>query len=329
MMIFYKNIIDKYFKYKYIIDEGVHVLKVPSRDSLVIFLFIGKGNRPVLLLKSPRNPLSTEKIVREASNLNIIVKLLKNSDLKDMIPHLFEVASDGINKYLVFNVIEGELMAHVLNCSVDVAFQDEKLLSDAVDWLIQYHQKVLQKQIDVNEYIESYLLPLREKQNVRFTENLDKVWKAAVAELKIYKERHVPISLCHGDFNPYNVLLKGGKISGVIDWADVNENVPIIDFLNFFSVLICGLPHRDYTKLVERFKEFNRKEEFEVVRKNYEKLQNRFMDSLDISEELLNGIYLLHLINMALKWDKGTVPHAKWEEISLYYMNFLGNSSQR
>src|SRR3990172_6830557 len=228
MMIFYKNIIDKYFKYKYIIDEGVHVLKVPSRDSLVIFLFIGKGNRPVLLLKSPRNPLSTEKIVREASNLNIIVKLLKNSDLKDMIPHLFEVASDGINKYLVFNVIEGELMAHVLNCSVDVAFQDEKLLSDAVDWLIQYHQKVLQKQIDVNEYIESYLLPLREKQNVRFTENLDKVWKAAVAELKIYKERHVPISLCHGDFNPYNVLLKGGKISGVIDWADVNENVPII-----------------------------------------------------------------------------------------------------
>jgi aminoglycoside phosphotransferase (APT) family kinase protein len=35
--------------------------------------------------------------------------------------------------------------------------------------------------------------------------------------------------ICHGDFHPHNIMVEGGKLSGVIDWADVTLAEPTHD----------------------------------------------------------------------------------------------------
>jgi aminoglycoside phosphotransferase (APT) family kinase protein len=35
--------------------------------------------------------------------------------------------------------------------------------------------------------------------------------------------------ICHGDFHPHNVMVADGKLSGVIDWADVTLAEPAFD----------------------------------------------------------------------------------------------------
>jgi aminoglycoside phosphotransferase (APT) family kinase protein len=35
--------------------------------------------------------------------------------------------------------------------------------------------------------------------------------------------------ICHGDFHPHNIMVEGGRLSGVIDWADVTLAEPTYD----------------------------------------------------------------------------------------------------
>jgi hypothetical protein len=303
---------------KNVLDDRVDILKVPSRDSLVVFLFSGKRRKPVLLLKSPKDPTNGKLIAREARNLEQIGKYLDDCEFRDRIPRLF--VFDG--KSIVTNVIDGIILSQQLATTVrNVLSKKNVLMLSIVEWLINYHKKTFLRTVSVDEYVKDYLIPIKNEKQARFTPALEEVWESAVRRLRRIRNVVVPISLCHGDFNPYNILVYGEEISGVIDWTDLHENIPLIDFYNFITMIICSLPHRDYSEIIDRFKAFYGHDNFNRERGIYFRLLQDFNASLNIPAELNENIYQIHLILMALKWEKDTIPHARWEDIARFYLS--------
>ena len=63
--------------------------------------------------------------------------------------------------------------------------------------------------------------------------------------------------ICHGDFHPHNIMVEGGRLSGVIDWADVTLAEPTYDIAGLRVIALyadLGVPRwaRGPTNMVRR-----------------------------------------------------------------------------
>jgi aminoglycoside phosphotransferase (APT) family kinase protein len=93
-------------------------------------------------------------------------------------------------------------------------------------------------------------------------------------------EPHIPqLVICHGDFHPLNILMEGGKISGILDWSSFQISDPAHDVAStkmigsiLAPVLVPGAITPDY---IERYLvayrtlrplDANKLQYFEVVR---------------------------------------------------------------
>lgn len=54
-------------------------------------------------------------------------------------------------------------------------------------------------------------------------------------------ERENPLVLCHGDLNPGNILIRRGKMVGVLDFAFVSRSCPLDDLARLISRCNAGL----------------------------------------------------------------------------------------
>ncbi len=66
------------------------------------------------------------------------------------------------------------------------------------------------------------------------TRRIDHAGLGGLAEGARWLAQHRPAPaqaevICHGDFHPHNIMVAGGKLSGVIDWADVHLAEPAYD----------------------------------------------------------------------------------------------------
>ena len=76
----------------------------------------------------------------------------------------------------------------------------------------------------------------------------------------LVRNRPVPAQsevICHGDFHPHNIMVDDGKLSGVIDWADVTLAEPAYDIAGLRVIALHadqGVPRwaRPATDLVRR-----------------------------------------------------------------------------
>jgi aminoglycoside phosphotransferase (APT) family kinase protein len=48
------------------------------------------------------------------------------------------------------------------------------------------------------------------------------------------------LSICHGDFHPLNILVQGGQITGVVDWAGLKIADPLLDIAN--TIVLAMIP---------------------------------------------------------------------------------------
>jgi aminoglycoside phosphotransferase (APT) family kinase protein len=63
--------------------------------------------------------------------------------------------------------------------------------------------------------------------------------------------------ICHGDFHPHNLMIEGGRLSGVIDWADVTLAEPTYDIAGLRVIALyadLGVPRwaRGPTNMMRR-----------------------------------------------------------------------------
>lgn len=77
-----------------------------------------------------------------------------------------------------------------------------------------------------------------------------------------------PLSLLHGDLNPYNVFVRDGEITGIIDWSYARYGDPLFDFARLrMNPFVRGSPSalHEYRALLNLTPEEARREAFYYV----------------------------------------------------------------
>ncbi|MFW9895038.1 MAG: phosphotransferase family protein [Candidatus Thorarchaeota archaeon] len=70
-------------------------------------------------------------------------------------------------------------------------------------------------------------------------------WVLDIAEWLIRNRPPEPkkLSICHGDFHPYNILIQDEKITGVLDWGSTFIGDPTIDIANTIKLITIFSKH--------------------------------------------------------------------------------------
>lgn len=96
--------------------------------------------------------------------------------------------------------------------------------------------KALKKQgFNKNQYLYSKILD----NDLKTAKKSKLPWIIDIAEWLIRNRPPAPKSLaiCHGDFHPYNILMKDGKITGVLDWGGTRIADPALDIANTIKLI--------------------------------------------------------------------------------------------
>lgn len=75
-----------------------------------------------------------------------------------------------------------------------------------------------------------------------------------------YPSDEVRDGIIHGDLHPLNVIVKGGKVSGVVDWSSFKIEDTSLDVATLYIVCsIVGpvlIPNFDWGRLIDRFLDY-------------------------------------------------------------------------
>jgi aminoglycoside phosphotransferase (APT) family kinase protein len=81
---------------------------------------------------------------------------------------------------------------------------------------------------------DAYLAQLTERANRR---GLDGLASGLEWLARRRPPRPEPRAVCHGDFHPYNILMAGGRVTGVLDWPNALVADPAFDVASTLVIL--------------------------------------------------------------------------------------------
>lgn len=215
---------------------------------------------PVLIIKMPQKPGSPIAEKSLSTEYNTIKKLRINNSLstiKDTIPVpieftklkgvpiLIEKAFLGNNLELLIGVDPEENIASII-------------FEKTLDWLYKVHMATQDKKFIFNEGIlKTYFTEPLEYIEKKLGQNLSTTHEYIYNQIKrlsVFKGLEINLSLTHGDFNPWNIILQKNDSFGIVDWEDVGLADFFLRDLFYFIIvytweLFCGLKAKEKYKL--------------------------------------------------------------------------------
>ena len=282
-------------------------LKVPSRRGSrgnVVFLAFEDGHKePRYVVKIARDRQDTSDIAREARILQAL----------EAIGHLYTAVDGTIPRVLhcdpgvgvlIENSLKGRKLRGEFDNISDLRTPRLQHLFDNVSiWLDEFHQVSLGL-VDVlrdapnTQHPNALLEAIREHQ----FEGIEHPEYLVTLVERTLDSPQLSSTVCHGDFNPYNVLVVDSRVSGVYDWEDWLLGHPLIDRFHFVTVLVGHLPHRDIQRFPERMVQFLESDDVGVQERN---LVSGFLthsaQKWGYDVEFVNRYYLVYLYLMMEK----------------------------
>jgi aminoglycoside phosphotransferase (APT) family kinase protein len=152
--------------------------------------------------------------------------------VKDLVPVPVELAR-GEN-WSVFSFLEGELLENVPEHSGAAAEALAKIASvvfESRGW-INAGGAISPFSFDG---AKGFITEMLEDAKVRAwleQKTIDAIFKILANERARLEEMDAESSLAHGDFNPTNILIHRGKVSGILDWEFCHSGTPYMDVGN-------------------------------------------------------------------------------------------------
>jgi len=193
---------------------------VQSRDHIVIFWFAkGNGSRhPVLISKIPRRKLFNYYLDRSIELVDQLKAGLR-SPVIETIP--FRVHAGQVNQlsHMVMGLMPGEPL-EIPGNGFWGRRSAERQISAFLYWLVNFQSQALVSQQNLDW--ESYLAEHHSQATFAFLEGAQ-FQPVNGAICKRLSPCTIPITWGYGDAHHSNILMRGDRISGVIDWIGVED----------------------------------------------------------------------------------------------------------
>ncbi len=189
-----------------------------------LLLFPPAGEVPELVAKVPGSDVAARSVEAEIAALSRIDRR-SLGPLAATIPRVTAVAEHEGWPVLVMNALPGRLMLAGYHSWRHTA-RPGAVRADfaaAGRWLAGVQERTAHGSGDLAGMLEGTATAIA----ARFADDSTAADLAALDALAGRLSGHpVPLVLCHGDFWPGNLLLAGGRVSGVIDWEGARPSGP-------------------------------------------------------------------------------------------------------
>ena len=176
---------------------------------------------------------SKADILNEALNQ---ARVEEGTDLN--IPKLLEVTKIDNRWALVFEHIEGTTIAELME-------QHPEKTEEYLNWFVDIQVYILSKTVPhLNRIKEKY------KNRINKLDITDNAKYELLARLDGMKDH---VKLCHGDFNPSNIVIKSDGTAAILDWAHVTIGNASADAANTYMMFIMEGKNELAEKYLEVF----------------------------------------------------------------------------
>ena len=305
---------------------NVTFLKVPGKHALVLLVFPPGGTVPACVVKMPRDPRHSQHLAREAAALLRAGEHVAGSDLAGSVPKvLIWEDSDGTHGCLLAqSALSGNPLIQILRRPLRREVRHSAaLLEGAFGWLARFHRAAAVTAADGKRLRDYVLAPFGGTIPADLLPGAGDIAESSLARLESQGLGDGLVSLCHGDYNPYNIIIGAGGM-GVCDWEESHVGVPLVDVCSLFTTLVCcHLPCQDHGRMPHRFHAhfFDGREK--SARRAMAGYAFDCAQRLGYAPEFLNAYYPIHLLHMASKWQGDAAQSGRWAEILDTYLNRL------
>jgi len=263
--------------------EKINFMKVGSRNNLyssVSFLvFINKLESPTLAVKLSYT-VDFDKILRyEFENLTYLHDNIKNEAVKQTIPlPLFFSKLQGY-PFLIESALDGKLMVYIAKKKMDECFRL------ASKWLVAFGKETVTKRVKVGgsffkRFLDEITVSFLSKLDPLNRDQMQKYFDVLGSQFSRFSEETLPITCVHGDFDPYNVIVKRNNAC-VVDWENCQrESIPLLDLIRFPLYAGVFISDRNEQRFVENY----------IGEGNFKALTDKYIqtycDKMDISYDL-------------------------------------------
>jgi len=107
-------------------------------------------------------------------------------------------------------------------------------------------------------------------------------------------------SVCHMDFNPWNILLKNDKTYKTLDWEDsVRDSLPMLDLYNFFAVAFrIAMIGESETAQKRPLKESLSKGQ--VIMDLYDRISAKYKEHFSLSDSAADLLFVIFVLTNTL-----------------------------
>lgn len=178
---------------------------------------------------------SKADILNEALNQ---ARVEEGTDLN--IPKLLEVTTINNRWALVSEYVEGTTIAELME-------QHPEKIDEYLNWFVDIQLYILSKTVPhLNRIKEKY------KNRINKLDLTDNAKYELLARLDGMKDH---IKLCHGDYNPTNVVIKADGKAAILDWSHVTIGNASADAANTYMMFIMDGKNELAEKYLEVFSE--------------------------------------------------------------------------
>ena len=192
--------------------------------------------------------------VENYSKANILNEALNQARVEETgldIPELLEVKKIDNRWALILKHIEGETLA-------DLMEKHPEKKQEYMNWFVEIQMNILSKQAPL-------LNKLKDKMKRKIDEaDIDANIKYELNTRLEGMPKHNKI--CHGDFNPSNIIIKEDGIAYVIDWAHVTQGNASADAATTYMLFCMNGQKEDAERYLETFVEKSGIEKHTIVR---------------------------------------------------------------
>ena len=259
---------------------------------------------PVLIIKMPQMPGSLLAYISLSTEYNIIKKLHSNDSLSSIIqtiPKAIELTKIKGVQILLEKAFTGNNLELLIGADPEDKIANIIFYS-TLAWLSKLHLETQEEKFVFNEKsINSCFKKPFEEIEKKYGQSLHDTYQYIYTQLKrlsIFNGLELNLSLTHGDFNPWNIILQKDESICVVDWEDTEFNGLFLRDL-FYFVLVYTWELFYNAKAKEKYK--NQGEDyFENKASWYTKLVkdniSSFFSQINLPLDSIDLFFLIFLV---------------------------------